>query len=79
MPEYARVRIGKQETTVSAGYAKRHKLDVIDADATDASGRPLATSRAGGRKRKPRTTVAQAAETKSSAKAAEEPKPEEAS
>jgi len=62
-----RVRIGDTETNVGAAYAKTHDLDVLDEPTVNDDGSRREPTRKGGRRAKPKTTVAQAAAKKKAA------------
>lgn len=68
--ELARVRIGNVETTVGRARAETKGYDVLDEPTTDRDGSPKGVTRKGGRRRKPRTSVAEAAASKKSQQAA---------
>lgn len=73
MPEpLVRVRIDKFEKTVGATFAENKGLDVLKDEPTQRpDGRPLATTRTGGRRVKTQTTVAKKAAEKKAASQAE--------
>lgn len=71
MTEFVRVSLPNgHEATLSADYVAGTDLQVLDVPATDLRGRPLPVSRKGGRRPKPKTTVAQAAAKKVAKKSA---------
>lgn len=62
MSEFVRVSLANgHEATLSAAFVAGTDLQVLDVPATDLRGRPLPASRKGGRRMKPKTTVAEAA------------------
>lgn len=68
MPQQlVRAVIGDREVNVSAAYAKTHDLTVLDEPTHRPDGRARAETRSGGRKAKPKTSVAKAAATKKAA------------
>jgi hypothetical protein len=72
MPDLVRVTIGKVEKTVGATFAESKGLDVLkDEPTTRPDGRPRETTRTGGRRMKPKTTVAKKAAAKKAATKAE--------
>lgn len=70
MSNLVRVREGDAEFNVGRAYAEAHDLEILDESPTTRDGQLRATTRSGGRKRKPKTSVAEAAEKKA-AKSAE--------
>lgn len=71
-----RVRVGDREFNVGAAYAESHKLTVLDDEPTHTpTGEARPVTRAGGRKVKPKTSVAESAAKK---KAAAQPDPADA-
>lgn len=70
MPDLVRVRINGYEKNVGATFAENKELEVIDEPTHRPDGQPRATTRTGGRRVKPKTTVAKKAAEK---KAAEKP------
>ncbi len=67
MADLVRVRLDGFEKNVSASFAKSHKLDVLDEPTHRSDGTPRPTLRAGGRRVKPKTTVAKQAAAKKTA------------
>lgn len=61
---HVRVRIGNTETNVGKAFAEAKGLDVLDEPTHNPDGSPRAATRKGGRPRKPRTSVAEAAASK---------------
>lgn len=62
MSEFVSIPVGKGlRATVSRAFAEKKGIEILDVPATDRRGRPLSVSRLDGRKRKPKTTVDQAA------------------
>lgn len=59
-----RVRKGNVEFNVGSALARAQELEVLDESAYDHNGQPRATSAKNGRPRKPKTSVASAAEKK---------------
>lgn len=71
MPEFVRVRTENgMEATLSESYAKSVGAEIIDADATNVRGEPLAASRRDGRPPKRRTSVKKEAAKKTATKKA---------
>ena len=73
MSDLVRVRVNDIEFNVGRAYATAHKLNVLDEPTHDRSGNPRPETRAGGRPRKPRTTVAEQAAAKKAASTADSP------
>lgn len=67
MADLVRVRVNGYEHNVGRAYAVAHDLEILDEPARDRLGYPRPTSRKGGRKVKPKTTVNEAAEAKKAA------------
>lgn len=74
MPDLVRVRIGDVEKNVGRAFAEVHDLKVLDEPTHSPDGRPREETRAGGRPRKPKTTVATAAAKKAVTKPADDSK-----
>jgi hypothetical protein len=69
MSDFVRVRLSNgHEASLSADFVAGTNLEVLDAPATDLRGRPLPVSRKGGRRLKPKTTVAAEAVKKAAKK-----------
>ena len=64
MPDLVRVRINDVSKTVGRTFAEALDLEVLDEPATNPDGTVRATTRANGRPRKPKTTVAKSAAAK---------------
>jgi hypothetical protein len=64
MPELVRAVIGDREVNVSAAYAVKHDLQVLDEPTHRDDGRPRPETRRGGRPNKPKTSVAKKAAAK---------------
>ena len=72
MPDIVRVREGDREYNTGRAFAEAHKLTILDEPARDRAGALRPVARAGGRKVKPKTSVAEAA-AKKAEKSAEQP------
>lgn len=83
MPNLVRAVIGNQEVNVSPEYAESKGLEVLEESAYREDGQIRPATRRGGRRAKPKTSVAEkASEKKAAAKSAEPadtnpPSPEE--
>ena len=64
MSDLVRVRLGDVEKNVGAAFAERFELDVIDEPTHRPDGTARGVTRAGGRARKPKTSVDQQAAAK---------------
>lgn len=80
MQKLVRAVVGEVETNTSAAFAASHDLKVLDESTRREDGRRRPATRLGGRKAKPKTTVATAAAKKadSSAKSDNPPSKESA-
>ena len=67
MSELVRARFDGVEKSVSRGLAERHGLEILDEPARRPDGQIRPTTRIGGRPRKPKTSVAEAAAKKQAA------------
>lgn len=77
MADLVRVRVNGYEKSLGRAYAVAHDLEILDEPATDRLGKTLPTTRRGGRKPKPKTTVNKAAEEKQKAAVTESAPTEE--
>lgn len=59
--ELVRVRLNGVEKNVGAVFAEKHGLTVLEESAYRPDGQPRATTREGGRRQKPKTSVAKKA------------------
>lgn len=64
MTDLVRVRVGNEEKSLGRAYAIANDLTVLDEPARDRTGRVRKSTRAGGRPKKPHTTVDSAAAKK---------------
>jgi hypothetical protein len=68
MPQdLVRVRVNGYEKNVGRAYAEAHDLEVLDEPTRDRAGALRPTTRKGGRRAKPKTTVTQEAAKKKAA------------
>lgn len=67
MADLVRVRIGDIEKNVGKAFAEANDLTVLDEPTTNGDGTLRAETRAGGRRAKPKTTVAKSAAAKKAA------------
>lgn len=77
MADLVRVRVNGYEKSLGRAYAEAHGLEILDEPAVDGRGDTLPTTRRGGRKAKPKTTVDKAAEDKKAAVTESAPTKEE--
>ena len=73
MADLVRVRLNGIEKNVGRTFAERHDLEVLDEPTTNPDGSLRPTTRAGGRRVKPKTSVAKKAAEKKQDKAASAP------
>jgi hypothetical protein len=67
MADLVRVRLDGVEKNVGRVFAEKHGLDVLDESALRGDGQPRLSTREGGRRRKPKTSVAKKAAEKQAA------------
>jgi hypothetical protein len=67
MADLVRVRLDGVEKNVGAAFAEKHGLEVLDVSAHRPDGQVRPETRKGGRRRKPKTTVADRATAKKAA------------
>lgn len=70
--ELVRVRFKGVEMNVGRSFAESKDLNVLDESPTRGDGTPMPTTREGGRRRKPKTSVAKQAAARKAAPAAAE-------
>lgn len=70
--DLVRVRVNGYEKSVGRAHAKANSLEILDEPARDQRGDVLPTTRKGGRKTKPKATVAEKASGKQGASASTE-------
>lgn len=73
MADLVRVRVKDQEFNVGRAHAEANKLEVLDEPTHFGDGTLRPVTRAGGRPRKPKVSVAQAAEKKAAKPAEAKP------